>query len=450
MSILNPAKDVTQKDLTQKQGYPPIDQMIPWSATILSKDKGEIEVGAAAISTGKLEISASVYSQFVYGEWVCTFDSGLIEDGTIAIGTEIRFSFQPGNSPIVDIFLSILSINIASMVDAIHVGTGFAFVLVSPWYFDQISNAHAYQGRISDIIKQVITTELNTSFLSSAPYNIITTGEPATVEAIRYRTEMTPSKFFETRLRPHMHGNNDSAIFMYTNIKNQFELIDYPQMLKEQFYTAIDFSHPDTASFQDQIANSSLTSFMIYPRSDTFKLNTHKDRDLWALCNPALLFMYHVNGETKIASDDPVLKFLTNNFDNRFTFVRNDAVPSLQTKTYLDDSFHDYEDLYAEVLNDYNKRLIENQSVAMVCLPNMSIDIGRFCTRIISKPQANTGISASLQATIEVPSLFRQDYIITEVSHVFRGIRGISYVTLGTPAFKYVNKQDVTSLWAPQ
>ena len=440
---------MSNPDLTQQSNFPPIDSAIPWGATIMSPNKGEIEVGAAAISTGKLEISASVYSQFVYGEWLCTFDSTTIEDGIVAIGTKIRFRFRPNNSPVVDIFLSVLSIEISSVTDAQHVGTAFSFVLVSPWYFDQVSISRAYKGRMSDIIKQLVTDELGSSFSTPIEKTVIVSNENP--ESNRYRTEMTPSTFFEKRLRPHMRGNGDTAIFMYTNIKHEFEFIDYPAMVAKQSYTAIDFSHPHLNAFADKITNAKLTSFMIYPRSDHIKLNTKKERDLWALCNPALLYMYHLGGQTKTANDDPVLKWLSTNIDQRFTFVRKDVVPALQTKTYLDDSFHDYQDLYAEVLNDYNKRLIENQSIGMVCLPNINIDIGRLCTRYITKFQTNEVITAQFATTTknEIPSLFKQDYIITEVSHVFRGIRGVSYVTLGVPAFKYTHKQDVTDLWAP-
>lgn len=439
---------MSNADLTQTSDFPPIDTTIPWGASIISPNQADIEIGGAAISTTKLEISASIYSQFVFGEWICTFDNATIEEGTLAIGTKFRFRFQPNNSPIVDIFLSVLSIEIHSVAEAIHIGTAFKMVLVSPWYFNQVSKSRAYQGRISSVIKQLVNEELSTSFTTPIEETVITTGEQYG-NRVRYRTEMTPSTFFDKRLRPHMRGNGDTALFMYTNIKHDFELIDYPAMQGKPYYTAIDFSHPNLSLFGNQITDAAKTSFMIYPRSDAIKLNTKKERDLWALCNPALLFMYHLDGQVKIAENDPVLKWLTTNISQKFTFVRNDSVPKPQAKTYLDDSFHDYENLYSEILNDYNKRLIENQSIGMVCLPNINIDVGRFCTRYLNKTVPNTGISASFQPTIEVPSLFRQDYIITEVSHVFRGIRGVSHVTLGTPAFKYENKQDVTNLWVP-
>ena len=157
--------------------------------------------------------------------------------------------------------------------------------------------------------------------------------------------------------------------------------------------------------------------------NETFQVNTKGKRDLWMMVNPALIYMYHQNAEVKNGDADPVLSFLGYDIPSGFSFIRKEAVPTLTTKTFLEDSMHDYEDIFSEVTNKYNKSLTENQGDYMVCYPNINVDVGRLCDRYLTYTDDQTR------------SAFSQKYIITEVSHTFSGPKGLSFITLGTTAF---------------
>jgi hypothetical protein len=440
-----------------------IQNSILWYAEIVSSD-GNITVIDGSAGTSKLEFSSSIYSLFTYGEWDVKLDSDLFEKQILAVGTKIIFHFAPTNTLPIEITMCVLSIQIASDLDSKHIGRSFGLVLVSPWYFDQVSNSHAYKGSTSGIIRQVINEELSSSFtnsqdivldlnrlsiqksalaasisLSTTKANLIETSDYN--QAKRYRTEMTPSKFFETRLRKYLRGTDKTSVFMYVNQNHEFEILDYPAMNKLTTFICIDYSHPHLSGFKSIIENT--PERIIYPAHSYFLLNNSKDRDLWALANPALLYMFRVDGQVKRADDDPILKFLTANFEKRFINVRTNVVPSLQTKTYLDDSFRFYEDIQSEVLSDYTKRLMDNQAMGVICSPNLSVQIGRFCDMYLTTPDDSQA------------SLLFQKYIITEVSHVFRGFIGQTTLTLASPAFGYgadgvVTEDQISELWHPQ
>lgn len=411
---------------------PLINNMIAWTA-VIHNNKGDILIEGTQYATDKLEISTSIYSLFTYGQWTHKGDPNLVESMALAIGTKIDFVFYANQNIVEKRTLSILGINIDSLTNAQHLGEGFTLILISSWYFDQISTSRAYKGNITTIVKTMIDEELSSSF---SKINLINSYDPT--GAIRYRTEMTPSAFITKRLLDHLRGKDDTAVFAYSNDRDEFEIIDYPSIGNYPYYIAIDFSHPHLGAFQQRLNDPILNTYMIYPNKYQLRLNDTEEKDLWMLSNPGLLYMYHVNGDTKIASDDPVLKFLGNNSSKRFTLVKSEVVPTTRLKTFMDDSFHDYADIYSSILREYNTRLIKNQSVHLTTLPNPTVKIGRFCYLYVT----NSDNTRS--------SLIYQKYIITDVSQVYLGIRAVSYITLGIPSFEYTNESDISDLWHPE
>jgi hypothetical protein len=431
---------MSDSNLNATLDLPHIDDHIPWAVAIESATKGEIKLLGLEVTTDKLEFSSSIYQIFAYGEWIHKNDPLLVEQGDISIGTILQFTFAPSNSPAITIQMRVTGIEINSYLTAKYVGNGFRLTMTNNWYFSQFSISHAYQGRISDIIKQTIEgDDIQDAFFnigSSGSYstNIIDSGDDPL--AIRYRTEMTPSNFFTSRLKPHFLSPTNSSIYLYTNLSNQLEFLDYPAMVNQTGFTAIEWSHPHMTAFASIVSNYNTADRIIFPYNHQISINATEEKPLWALANPALLYMYHFNGITKLATDFPVLQFLGYNTSNRFTFIDKDVVPTLTTKTYMDDSFHDYEDIFSEVLNEYYKALADNQMMNMVCYPNLSVDVGRICNRYLTYNDDTT------------PSLFSQNYMITGVSHVFQGYKGASYITLATTAFTFNNASDVAPLWS--
>jgi hypothetical protein len=410
-----------------------VQTSILWFAELLLPNGTSVMLEGANAATDKLEISTSVYSLFTFGEWVYGGNPELIETGQLAIGSKITFTFNINRAiPSKVVTLCVLSIQATSAMDTTHLGLAFNLTLVNPWYFKQISDSRAYKGNTTAIIQQVINEELSDVFSGT---NIFNSSDPIT--ANRYRTEMTPSKFFENRIRKNIRGTKEGAVFMFTNDQNEFIVTDYEELKITAAYTAISMSHPQIAPFLDRINDPLLNTYMIFPNSFTFALNSTPERDLWALANPAFIYMQHLQGFVKRTMDAPLLEYMGSNTSNRFTFILKNSVAPYETKTYLNDSFLNYADIYSKTLNDYNRRLIKNQSIVLICNPNPNVQVGRLCDFYLTN------------ADDSKPSLLRQNYVITDVSHVYKGIKSITYVTLGIPAFEYAKEEDVATLWHP-
>ena len=418
--------------------------IIPWTATVLAPN-GNILLPGVAASTEKLEISASVNSLYIFGEWIFSTSpvttaggvpiqaqaiGNLIEAGLISVGTTIEFNFAPTDGVPTILDLGVLAILNGPGPDAISLAPSYRIILISTWYFAQVIGSHAYQGSVSSIIIDMMNSEV----IGVSPNSTLIWGE--TIDSkdnpmfTHYRTMMTPGKFMEERLIMYVKGNEGTPTFVYSNIDDRFEIMDYHRLASLPSYTAIDPSHPDLPNYQDIFNDPTQSTSMILTIGMILDYNKGK-RELWALSSPSSVFMYHIYGAVKEGPDDPVLVPLSTIDPQKWEYITNTKDPNAITKVYLDDSLHDYEEIATEASYEYAKALMDSRSFTLVCLPNLNVKIGRACSLHITNRNESTA------------SLFFQDYLISEVSQLFVGLRCHTHITLTAPTQIYTSLSDV-------
>lgn len=411
---------------------------IPWEATIVGT---ETVLSGIALTTSRLELSASIFNSFVYGEWSFTANASFFEESLLYIGCKIRFTFvtQIGKK---DFYLSILSISNGpggstglgyESTDlkggsASTVAMLYSIKLVSPWYFDQIALSKAYRGSVSSIINTILSEELDSSFSNKA--EIIQSIDNKNI--IRYRTFMTPGKFIDLRLRPVVEGTRSSSCFIYTRLNDTFCVKDYNQMGIDTGFISIDTHNPLMSQYLT--LQSEHPEQLFYPTSIIFDINN--SGKLWWLANPGSLWYYRgVNGLVKSPGVEPELTPATTN-EGSSTYIPVSKDKNMDNPSYLytDENMDYYDDTYNRISNLYTKDLMDAQCIQLNGYPNMNIDIGMMSSLMLTLPNDRSK-----------ESLYNQKYIVTEISHVFKAHKGFTQVTLATPNMIYADKTKLNN-----
>lgn len=397
-----------------------MDNKVNWTATV--KDKTDISLDGIMIVTQKLEITSSVYSLFVVGEWQFTFPTAapFFEKGILTIGTKLQFDFFPSGKESVSIPLSILSIRNGPGTTAGELGIGYQIALVSPWYFDQFPKSKAYKGTTSEIISQVLEEDLSGSFDDVSIRKSFDTIEN------RYRTYQTPATFFAERIVKNVRGQNNSTPFFFTTNKNIIQLIDFNQILTTPSYFAVDPYSQVLLKYVNDLQNDTKAQNYFFPQSIIFSFNETEKQLLWSLANPGLIYTYRAITAIKGAKDEPVLTPFTDNFENKFSVINHRKNKTLFSKYFIRDDLDHYEDILSQTIYDYSKELMDSQTVDLLGFPNMFLDIGRMIFLDIVSP-----VDSKKQ------SIFSQKYLITTISHVFKQSEGITHLTAALPALAF-------------
>jgi hypothetical protein len=400
---------------------------IPWTAVV--KGSTDFLIDGISATTTKLELSASVYSLFSYIEWSFMADSGYMESGMLSIGTMVEFTFYPSGSDPIKITYGILSVTNGPGGNATTLGQAYSLILISGWYFNQFIGSHAYKGTIYDIIMKMFKDDYNNTFESN--YGQITKTYD-NENLIRYRTHMSQGKFIEERLRDYMVGQDKSSSYVYTNIQNKFEIVDKVLLGTLSKYNAIDYSSPDLASFNTDIGDANKSKFMVFATGIIPKLNTSEEHQLWQLVNAGSMWLYRdYTGSVKISSDAPILNAMVNKVNNKlFAPVSSSKNIDKISKLYINDSGEYYSDINNSIINKYTKDLQKEMKLEIFCYPNISIDVGRICSLYLLNNSAK-------------PSIFSQDYLIESVSHIFKGIKCHSHMTVSTTGLNYEKIGDI-------
>ncbi|MEI6423975.1 MAG: hypothetical protein WCP55_17295 [Lentisphaerota bacterium] len=412
-----------------------IEQKINWAAQLMQDDGTLKTIENIAVMTEKLEIHASVNNMYVYGHWILTANSDLIDnisENNITIGSSIYFRFLPAiSNDTVNMELKVLSITVGAGVSASTLGNSFNILLISPWYFSQASSSHAYYGNVPTVIKQMFKDDYiydPGSYLNSlsgfriggntVDVDTETGNSSSDLPAPRYRTMQKPSDFIKDRLRKYYRGIDNTSSFIFTNIDDNFEVLCYSDMSKLSKYVAIDYSNPQIAGYKQWQEDPYLSKLLIYPHSRQLYLNSGEGHNLWDVLIPALIYYYRNGGYVKGYADTPQLNVLGYDKENKVTYVNQNRSSNV-SKIYIDDTFHDFDDIISMKVNEYNADLLSAHKFKLVCMPNLFILAGRICNLNILTSESQS-------------SLFYQDYIISEVTHVFSGITCRTELTLET------------------
>ena len=398
-----------------------------WRVTI--PDNANVSLDGMSSVTNKLEISESVYSPFVYGEWAFSGSSNLFELQHLSVGVKLLFTFVGANGNEISFPLSILSIETGPGLNAENLPYTFYLTLVSPWYFEQIPISKAYKGKNSDIIKAILSTVFPNSFSKttiSESYD--------NLNVCKYQTLQSPVSFIQERLLPYTIGKEYSSVFFFINSFNEIELIDFEGMKNKTKYVAIDPANTNIIKYNEAINDPAKCPYYIYPLSLVINVNGSEQHKLWEISSPGFVANKRVYPIEKKAIDVPVLPALGLNYKEKaFTPVFASKDKSKITYNYIDDSLDLDEKILTKTLFKYNRDLMKEITIDMVIHSNFIVHVGRLCFLDIHTPNDK-----------ETASIFSQDYIISNVSHVLEGNKISTTVSLSTTALSKDNTDNIT------
>jgi hypothetical protein len=437
-----------------------IDTIIQWKASLLDITGKLIDFPVMA-STNKLEIYTSVRELYTTMSWVFQASSDFLDDFTvnnISIGTSFYFEFISDRGPTTtNMEFKVLSITNGPGISATTLGTTYNLLLVSPWYFSQYLSSNAYYGNIPTILTQMFKNDnIYTSSTSINPLTLLRIGgisvdslDSSTLSkassdppAPRWRTMMKQGEFIQKRLRKYYRGINNTSTFMFTNTDDAFDVISYSDMEKTDSYVAVDYSNPQISAYADQMNDPYLSQFILFPHQIILGINATESKNLWDISSQALIYFSRDGGYVKAYNDAPILPPLGNDKTGKFTFVNSNKSNAYITKLYSDDTLHDFDDLFNMKNNEYNEDLLKAHTLTLVCYANLSVLAGRKCTLQISQSDGS-------------PTVFAQDYIITEIVHLFGGnnkkksalAAAKTILTLQTTSFGYQDNTSISGLY---
>jgi len=409
---------------------------VNWTATILGEDRfPNIPIENPAQMTNHLEITTSIHSLFVTGIWnmrVLSDYGQFLSQNIFSVGTKIRFVFAPEGSTIAtEVILSILSIN-NSGGGGKYEGMQYDISLVSPWYFDQIVVSRAYSGTASDIITQIVNEELSDSFTSVNIEKSIDNSFLA-----KYRTFQSPSRFFDDNLIHKARGDKDTAMFLYTTLKNELRLFSFNSMAGAKRYISAEKTSPLLSKFSSDMNDPEKGKLFFMHFSLMLNLNESENHALWALTNPAMTFMVRSDSSLKDASSFPQMLSLTNNIPNPFVYVSSTKFKgtSSYNKHYVDDSMRAYDTIYSDTVQKYTRDLMKEQKMIVSGFANFDIEAGYLCDVLVESPLTGT------------PDSISQTFMIERVSYTITANRAQSFLYMGTPAFHYKEASRVSQLY---
>jgi hypothetical protein len=440
---------------TPSGGY--IDTAIPWKVSLLDKSGNYIDFPVIA-GTDKLEIYTSINELYTTVNWIFKASSDFLDDFTInniSVGTSFYFEFISGRGhATTNMEFKVLSIINGPGVSATTLGTSYNLLLISPWYFSQFIASRAYYGNIPTILTAMFIEDnlYDTGTGSDVISNLRIAGKTEGVvdldksssdpPAPRWRTMMKQGEFIQKRLKKYYRGIDNTSSFMFTNTDNAFEVLSYYDMKKMDPYVAIDYSNPQVSAYIDQISDLYYSQFILFPYQIILGINTSESRNLWDISTQALIYFSRNGAYMKAYNEAPVLSPLGNDKEGKFVFINGSKSNAYITKLYSDDTLHDFDDIYSMKINEYNEDLLKAHVLTLVCYVNLSILAGRKCTLQITQNDGS-------------PTLFAQDYIITEVVHLFGGnnkktsasTAAKTILTLQTTSFEYQTTNSVSGLY---
>ena len=404
-----------------------MDTIIPWKASM--EEYNDSIFDGVLLMTEKLEVSSSIKSLFTIGEWIFSANPMLFEIGMFSVGRRITFTFYPPGNEAITTPLCILTLNSGPGASASLLGGLYSLKLISPWYFDQLPLSKAYTGTTSDVVSQLISEDLSNSF------NSVSITQTYDSKKNRYRTMQKASTFLEKRVVPYMRGQEDSAAFLFTNDKNDIELLDYKSMMAFPGYISLDYTSTLMNKYHSQLQDTEKSKQFFYPQSMIFNINNSKETDLWDLRNAALVYLNRpdlsVHDEN---STENKIQSLMMNTTNRFSpIIPNTLTKPKVSKYLINDNLEVYDDIYSKTINETTKQLMAGQQIDLVGMPNMWLQVGRPLLLEIETVKESNNMS-----------IFSQKVPIVTISHVFKQSRAITYVTCEVPSFQYTDKNAVT------
>jgi len=424
---------VVQAFNTAPAGQLSLDSHLPWQAFILDKSGKSNEMVGVQIGTTKLEIYTNIDEMYVTVDWIFGANSNLIDKyklNDISIGSLIYFTFYPpslADPQGITMAFGVLSIVNGGGFTTTTLGSQYELILVSPWYFQQYIDSHCYYGSVSSIVSSMMKNDFVKGTFTE--FRVHTSDDPP---APRWRTMMKQGEFIMKRLKKYYRGTKNSSSFIFTNTDNALEIISYADMVKSNPILAISMSSTHLPAFKEFITSAQTVNRVIYPTSVFLSINNGPKRNLWDLAMPTMAYMYK-NGYMKTYIDKPNLSPLGYDNTSKFTFVNTSKNDNF-TKIYMEETLHDPDDIFNMVNNEHNKDLQQAHHLTMVCNPNITLLAGRIGSFYLTQDDGS-------------PSVFAQNYIIKEVTHIIEGMIGRTEVVFEATSFDSSLIKDTSGLF---
>lgn len=401
-----------------------------WRVSLPDNDK--VSLDGMVVSTIRLEISESVFSPFVYGEWGFSASETSLEDQYFSVGTKLIFTMVGDAGDEIEIPLCILSLLSGPGMNAETMPGTFFMTLVSPWYFEQYPYSKAYKGSASTVVKTIMDSGLKDSFKG---VDISDTYDNAGI--IKYQTFQSPVSFIEKKILPYAIGKEFTSVYCFTNNLNEFSFIDIDKIRSYPKYSAVDISNKNISKYQPDLSDTAKAPYVIYPNSIILNINGSEKHMLWGLSNAGMIYNERTSPAFKGADDYPVLPYMGLDYtENKFVPVTEKKDKSKVSYNYIDDSLDILEKIQAKTLFNLNRGLMNEFSIDMVIHSSVSVHVGRLCFLDIHYPY-----------NLNKPSIFSQDYLISHVSHVFQTDSITTTVSLTTPCLHQDNTDKIVGFF---
>jgi hypothetical protein len=405
-----------------------LNPQIVWGAKFLADGtRPQQDLNGIMGTTLQLEIKSDLWSVFPVVSWAFSNSPELLESGNLYIGREIQLFFnQSLKNTLVTFTFVVYALENLPGATTSSLGDTYQLTLVTPWVFQQLPKSKAYKGTSSDIISQVLGSELTKSL---TPGVLVQSQEPI---GVRYRTFQTPYNFLTKRVFPYLRGKDDTTIFSYTTLQGEYEIIDYSQMKNEQKFILIHLQHPAIPAFQADINQDEKGKYFLHPHGNSMSLGTSEGGGLWNYLDPKTVTLSTSDiGVVKSQGEAPFMVNMTGNLSKPFTMVSPNRDKEMG-KIYLDDSLRSQEDILSDNFNKYTHDLLNSQRFVSTCYFNPYVRIGRIVTVYLTTLQTGK------------LSLYTQDYIITGFTHKIE--KGLFFTDVEYSTTGFVTNTDTRSI----
>ena len=386
-------------------------------------------------STQKLQLTCSVNELYPYIEWTVDTPPTFIEQGLMVVGSKLLFTFNEERSQTqVACRVTIDSFQYVNMNADLSAPSTITFKLTTPYKFlDEIA-CKAYYGNVKEIIEQLYKEEL-------APIGALSGLKIATgidTPMKRFRTYQTTKEFIETRLADSYRGEEETYTYIFTNLSNVLYAYHVNGALRDlpMYYCFHEGNH-NTEYLANLTQSASSAPFVSMMQGVALYIN--EKQNLWQVANSGISMLYRTNTAKKIR-DFPVFRMfppMDNGVDEMLPITASKAKEYEHlTKVYMMDDQNDYSKEYTALAMQRNQDLFAALRAEVVLDLNLNINAGHICKLFPPSFKANTPILASI---------FEGNWLISEVSHVFQGTKGKTYLTLQATSLTQRGNRDYDS-----
>lgn len=299
----------------------------------------------------------------------------------------------------------------------------FTLILSTGFLFKDRVMDRGYNNNVVGTLKTMFDEELK----GSGAIKSLTTTLGLDSPMKRYRTYQNAKDFIETRLASSFRGEKETLTYINTDLEGNMLAMDTLRA-EDQLTTfyAYHIGYHDLPTVvnleQDSVVKQNVARF------EAMNVSLNSNRELWQISNAGISMLYRTN-TPKILGDFPVFRMFPPMSKGRkgmfpLTSKKRKEYKEL-TQVYVMDDQNDYSKAYTAFSFARNSAIMDAMKITLSVDLNLNMRAGH-----IMKLYPPSYKSSSPM----ISSLMEGNWIMTEVSHVFKVVRGRTYVTLQSTA----------------